>query len=66
MPSSARHKIKRKLEYCKADVVNALLMLDDVYNIYFPNYPDLAQRVDFMRQILRDFIVIITAFDESV
>jgi hypothetical protein len=41
-------------------------MLDDVYNIYFPNYPDLAQRVDFMRQILRDFIVIITAFDESV
>jgi hypothetical protein len=66
MPSSQRHKIKRKLEYAKADVINALLMLNDVYQIYFPNYPDLAQSVDFMRQILRDFIVVITAFDESV
>jgi len=66
MPSSTRHRIKRKLEYVEADIINALLLLNDVYQIYFPDYPELAQKVDFMRQTLRAFIIYLTDFNNSI
>ena len=66
MSSKTRHEIKRKIGYAMADVVNALVLLDDIYGMYFPEYADYAEKVDIVRQALRAALVYLKAFQESI
>ena len=66
MSSKTRYVIKRKINYTMADVVNALVLLDDIYGMYFPEYADYAEKVDMVRQALRAALVYLKAFQESI
>ena len=66
MSSKTRHDIKRKISYAMADVVNALVLLDDIYGMYFPEYADYAEKVDMVRQALRAALIYLQAFQESI
>ena len=66
MSGKTRHVIKRKINYTMADVVNAIVLLDDIYSMYFPEYADYAEKVDIVRQALRAALVYLKAFQESI
>ena len=66
MSSKTRHVIKRKIGYAMADVVNALVLLDDIYGMYFPKYADYAQEINLIRNALRAVLICLQDFQESI